>query len=372
MVKIIIDTEILTNIIDLVMKYGEISLKKRKVVSLNIADKSISLQNEIIQLKFLQVFDVAEHTDKTEGFGFNVESISKLKFITDTVEIVFVDNVVVLKSGKLKAEIRADYQLEQFYDRNIDSQEQFVIKNSDLLEAVKKLKLPYAFYPGDPNKTPINIIASGENVVMMASDGYSLARFSTKGKCQGEVNIQLPRLAFGSFLNKKVDPNGYTTFQINEMAIRITQGHMILNTAQINESTDDFGEVLKQYDEWDVSGVVKKIELTNAIKSIAGSINDKKAMNYITCKIHNKDSKLDLFFNSSKSGGISYNEIEIANFNTKHSTSFFIAALHAKSFEDFTALMGDNIGLWLNKRAIYYSGASESGSFEYLFPTVNI
>lgn len=372
MVKIIIDTEILSNVIDLVMKYGEMSLKKRKVVSLNLSDRSICLQNEIIQLKFANVFEIAELTDKTEGFGFNVESIAKLKFITDKVEVVFADKVVVIRSGKLKAEIRSDYQLDKFYDRNMDNGESFTVRNGDLLEAVRKLKLPYAFYPGDPNKTPISIKAVGDTVTMMASDGYSLARFVTRGQCRGEIEIQLPRLAFGSFLTKKVDPAGFTNFQVHDMAVRITQGNMVLNTAQINESTDDFGAVLEDYSNWDVSGLVKKSELTNAIKSISGSINDKKSMNYITCRVHVKKGTMDLFFNSSKSGGVSYNDIEFSGFKPSTENNVFIAALHAKSFEDFTSLMGESVGMWLNSKAIYYSGCSEFGTFEYLYPTVNI
>lgn len=372
MIKISIETEDLNNIVNITLKYSEMSLKKRSVIGVNLADRSITLQNEIVQLKFLDVFTIIENKENLKGFSFDVKTISKLKYPTKEIEIKFLKNMVYVKSGKLEVDIRSEYSYEEFYERMVNTLESIQIENKSLLKAVQKVNLPFSFYKGDSNKAPILIRGNENTVQVSASDGFSLCRFSTTGTTTGKFEAQIPRIIFSSFLNKKLEKDGITTIEIQEMAVKIKSGSIILITSQINEIVDDFQGVLDGLNHWDFHAEMEKSELSLALKSISGSMSDKKSVNYIQCKIKPKDNCFDLNYSSSKTGGITYNGIGLNFVSNKIESAQLIINLHAKSFEDFTNLLEKKFDWYGSKKAIYYKESNESGTIEYMFPTINV
>lgn len=373
MIKISIPVEDLENIVDIVLKYSELSLKKRSVVGIHLKDSSISLQNEVVQIKFLDIFKlVSGDISQVPGFSFDVRTIAKLKYPTKEVVIEFMERSVYITSGKLKVTIRSDYSHEDIFERKVEVFESLTIPNKSLLKAIQKMKLPYAFYKGDPNKSAITIKGSPGAAYFSASDGYSMCRFTTAGEVQGDFLIQLPRITLSSFLNKHLEKEGVTTFEVQDMAVRIRTGSMLLITSQINDVMDDFQAVMDGLGTWSFGSQLKKKEINNAIKSISGSISDKKSVNYITCKIKPEKMCFDLDYSSSKLGGISYTDILFESLNMIEAANIFTIKLHAKSFEDFTALLDENFQWWANKKAVYYNEVNEVGTVEYLYPTVNI
>lgn len=372
MIKISIDTEDLNNIVNITLKYSEMSIKKRSVIGVNITDKSITLQNEIVQLKFLEVFDITENKDSLKGFSFDVKSIAKLKYPTKKVELMFLKNTVYIKSGKLEVSIRSEYTYEDFIERQVSTLESIKVENKNLLKAIQKVNLPFSFYKGDSNKAPILIKGSNNSVSVSASDGFSLCRFTTMGETVGEFEAQIPRIIFSSFLNNKLEKEGLTTIEIQDMAVKIKSGSIILITSQINEVVDDFQTILTGLSNWDFHSEMEKSELSLALKSISGSMSDKKAVNYIQCKIKPKEECFDLNYSSSKTGGISYNGIALKFVSSKIETSQLVINLHAKSFEDFTALLEKKFSWYGSKKAIYYNEVNDVGTVEYLFPTINV
>jgi hypothetical protein len=372
MVKISISVEDLQNITDIVLKYSEMSLKKRSVIGVHLADRSISLQNEIVQLKFIGVFDVMENLTNSPGFSFDVKAVPK-KFPGDRVEIDFLKNVVYVKSGKLKADIRSDFSHESIIERKLEVCDSLTIRNSDLLKAIQKVKMPYAFYRGDANRAPICIKSVGENTIeISASDGYSLCRFTTAGQATPEFNIVIPRVTMSSFLNKHLEKEGVTTIEIQEMAVKIKSGSMYLVSSQLTDVVDDFQATLDANKAWSFGGVMAKRELSSAIKTISGSVNDKKSVNYVNVKVKPSDKTLDLGYSSSKIGGMSYTDIGFESLEFYDQTAQFVVNLHMKAFEEFTALLEDKFHWYGNKRAVYYREQNESGVVEYIYPTVNI
>jgi hypothetical protein len=372
MVKISISVEDLQNITDIVLKYSEMSLKKRSVIGVHTEDRSISLQNEIVQLKFIGVFDILENTTNSPGFSFDIKAVPK-KFPGDTVEIEFIKNTVYVKSGKLKADIRSDFTHNIVIERKLEVTESLVIKNSDLLKAIQKVKIPYAFYKGDPNRAPICIKSVGDNLIeVSASDGYSLCRFTTAGKATLDFNIVVPRVTMSSFLNKYLEKEGTTTIEIQEMAVKIKSGSMYLVSSQLTDPVDDFQTILDVNKEWSFKGVMAKRELSLAIKTISGSITDKKSVNYVTVKVNPSTKTLDIGYSSSKVGGMSYTDIGFESLEYIDSTSQFSSKLLMKAFEEFTALVDDKFQWSGNKRAVYYREQVESGVVEFIYPTVNI
>lgn len=372
MIKISMAVEDLENIVDIVLRYSEMSLKKRSVITVNVADKSMSLVNEIVHLNFREVFDVGSNDQKVQGFSFDVRSISKLKYPEKTVQIEYIEKIVYISCGRLKVNIRSDYSYEPFKERKIDVLESLEIDNGALLKAIQKMKLPYAFYKGDPNKSAIKIRGMEGRAIFEASDGYSLCRFTTRGNSNGDFEVSLPRITLSSFLTKRLEKAGTTKFEVQEMSVKITTGSLILITSQVNEMVDDFGEVLKNLGTWSYSSQLTKKELNNAIKSISGSINDKKSVNYLSCKIKPGTKSFDLNYNNSKTGGISYTDIPFDGLEFYEQGAHLVVNLHAKSFEDFTSLLDSSFQWWGNKRAVYYQETGEVGSIEYMFPTVSI
>lgn len=372
MIKISIETEDLNNIVNITLKYSEMSLKKRSVIGVNIEDRSITLQNEIVQLKFLDVFTIIENKEDLKGFSFDVKSISKLKYPTKQVELRFLANTVYINSGKLEVGIRSEYTYEDFHERKVDTLESIIVENKDLLKAIQKVNLPFSFYKGDSNKAPILIKGNDGIVSIGASDGFSLCRFTTKGQTLGEFEAQIPRIIFSSFLNNKLEKAGTTSIEIQEMAVKIKSGSIILITSQINEVVDDFQAVFDGLSNWDFHAEMEKSELNLALKSISGSMSDKKAVNYIQCKIKPAENCFDLNYSSSKTGGISYNGIGLNFIVNKINTNQLVINLHAKSFEDFTNLLEKKFNWYGSRKAIYYSEVNESGTIEYLFPTINV
>src|SRR5690554_6116586 len=77
LLKLTIKVEDLQNIVNIVQKYSDMSLKKRSVIGIHTEDKSVSLQNEIVQLKFIDVFQVIENKLDVKGFSFDIKSIAK-------------------------------------------------------------------------------------------------------------------------------------------------------------------------------------------------------------------------------------------------------------------------------------------------------
>lgn len=372
MVKISISVEDLQNIVDIVLKYSEMSLKKRKVIGVHLADKSITLQNEIVQLKFIGVFEILENTTNSPGFSFDINDIPK-KFPTDMVEIEHIKNMVYVRSGKLKADYRTDFIHDIVIERKLEVTDRLTIKNSDLLKAIQKVKMPYPFYKGDANRAPICIQSkAGGAIEVSASDGYSVCRFTTRGEATPEFKIIIPRVTLSSFLNKYLEKEGNTTIEIQEMAVKIKTGSMFLVSSQLNDNVDDFQKTLDGIKEWSFSGVISKRELSSAIKTISGSMKDKKAVNYAQIKVKPSDKTLDLGYSSSKSGGISYTDIAFETLEFYDKGSQFVVNVHMKSFEEFTALVEDNFMWYGCRKAMYYRETSESGVVEYLYPTVNI
>lgn len=372
MIKILVSVEDLNNIVNIALKYSEMSIKKRSVIGVNICDKSITLQNEIVRLKFLDVFSVVENNNDLKGFSFDVKSISKLKYPTKEVEIKFLKNMVYIKSGKLEVNIRSEYVYDEFYDTKIDILESINIKNKDLLKAIQKVNLPFSFYKGDSNKAPILIKGDNNIVEVSASDGFSLCRFVTTGITNGKFEAQIPRIIFSSFLNNKLEKEGNTTIEIQNMAVRITSGSIILCTAQINETVDNFQAILGNLDSWEFKAELEKNEIITAIKSISGSMSDKKSVNYIQCKIKPNDNCFDLCYSSSKVGGVMYNGIDMKFITNNIQSVQLVINLHAKSFEEFTGLLEKKFTWCGSKRAIYYNEINDSGSIEYMFPTINV
>lgn len=372
MLKINIDTEDLINIVNITLKYSEMSLKKRSVIGVNIADNSITLQNEIVQLKFLNVFTITENKESLKGFSFDVKSISKLKYPTKEIEIKFLKNVVYVKSGKLEVNIRSEYTYEEFYEIKVNTLESIKIENKNLLKAVQKVNLPFSFYKGDSNKAPILIKGNDGAVQISASDGFSLCRFSTVGVISGKFEAQIPRIIFSSFLNKKLEKDGITTIEIQNMSVKIKSGSVILITSQINEIVDDFQSILDGLSHWDFHVEMEKNELSSALKSISGSMSDKKSVNYIQCKIKPKENCFDLNYSSSKTGGITYSNIDVVFVSNKIESTQLVINLHAKSFEDFTNLLEKKFSWYGSKRAVYYKEQNEFGMIEYMFPTINV
>lgn len=372
MIKISIETEDLNNIVNITLKYSEMSIKKRSVIGVNMVDKSITLQNEIVQLKFLDVFEVVENSGNLGGFSFDVKSIAKLKYPTKVVDLMFSKNTVYVKSGKLSVDIRSEYSYEDFIERKVDTLESIVVDNKNLLKAIQKVNLPFSFYKGDANKAPIVIKGENNVVSVGASDGFSLCRFSTTGETKGKFEAQIPRIIFSSFLNNKLEKEGKTSIEIQEMAVKIKSGSIILITSQINEVTDDFQSVLDGLNSWDFHAEMEKAELSLALKSLSGSMTDKKAVNYIQCKVKPSENCFDLNYSSSKSGGITYSDIKLNFVMNKITTNVMLINLHAKSFEDFTGLLDKKFDWYGSKRAIYYNERNDSGTIEYLFPTINV
>ncbi len=373
MVKISISVEDLQNIVDIVQKYSEMSLKKRKVIGVHMADRSISLQNEIVQLKFIGVFTIIENTTNSPGFSFDVTDVPK-KFPTDMVEIDFIKNMVYVRSGKLSADIKSDFIHNILIERKLEVTEKLTIKNSDLLKAIQKVKMPYAFYKGDANRAPICMKSNPDGgIEISASDGYSLCRFTTKGEATPDFNIVIPRVTMSSFLNKHLEKEGITTIEIQEMAVKIQSGSMYLVSSQLNDVVDDFQSVIDGIKEWSFSGGIAKRELSNAIKTISSSVKDKKSVNYVQIKVKPVEKCLDISYSSSKSGGISYADIgfETLEFYEKVASQF-VVKLHMKSFEEFTALIDDRFTWFGCKKAMYYRESNDSGVVEYIYPTVNI
>lgn len=372
MLKISINAEDLQNIVDIVLKYSEMSLKKRSVIGVHVKDKSITLQNEIVQLKFISVFNVVENKLESSGFSFDVKALPK-KFPGDIIDIEFIKNTVYVKSGKLKADIRSDFVHEDIIERKIEVVETLTIKNCDLLKAVQKVKMPYSFYKGDTNKAPISIKSSGDNTISVsASDGYSLCRFTTTGVASSNFNIIIPRITMISFLNKHLEKDGETVIEIQEMSVKIRSGSMLLISSQLNDTVDDFQATLDGLTEWSFFGKLEKRELSSAIKTISGSMNDKKSVNYVQIKVKPSDNTLDIGYSSSKIGSISYAGINFESLEFYDKANQFAVNLHMKSFEEFTSLIDSNFMWYGCRKAMYYRENNESGVIEYLYPTVNI
>jgi hypothetical protein len=372
LLKLTIAVEDLQNIVDIVLKYSDMSLKKRSVIGVHIADKSISLQNEIVQLKFIGVFEVLENKATVDGFSFDIKNIAKLKYPTKDATIDFINNTVYVSSGKLRVEIRSDFQHQEIKERKVKALESATLKNDALLKAIQKVKLPYSFYRGDANKAPIEIRATDKGIEVSASDCYSLCRFTTQGESTPEFKVVIPRIILSSFLNRYLEKEGTTTVEVQEMAVRIRSGSMLLVSAQLTDDVDSFKDTLAGFDNWAFGGNLDKKELTTAIKSISGSTNDKKAVTHIQLKIKASSKELDLGYTNSKSGGITYNGIKFDSLEMFEDTSQFVINVHTKSFEEFTQLL-DGSFLWYgNKKAVYYQEKNSSGVVEYLFPVMSV
>lgn len=374
MIKLSIEAEDLSNIVEITLKYSEMSLKKRSVISVNIEGNSITLQNEIVQLKFPNVINVIENNQNIKGFAFDAKSISKLKYPDKTVFITFNKNTVYVKSGKLETNTKSDFSYENYIDRKIETSEQIEIENQSLLKAINKVNLPFSFYKGDSNKSPIQIkgIKETNTVLMSASDGFSLCQFSTKGEVKGDFEIKIPRIIFSSFLNKKLEKTGKTKIEVQDMAVRISSGSISIVTAQINEKVDSFDVIAKENSDWVFKAKLVKEEISMAIKSISGSMPDKKgSVNYIQCKVNTNESKFDLCYTNTKSG-VSYTGIDMVLLENKNPVNTFIVNLHAKSFEEFTKLLEKEFIWCASKRAIMYTEENIFGNISYIFPTINI
>ncbi len=372
MLKLTIAVEDLQNIVDIVLKYSEMSLKKRSVIGVHIEDKSISLQNEIVQLKFIGVFEVVENKLDMKGFSFDIKNIAKLKYPTKEATIDFMSNTVYVNSGKLKVEIRSDFQHQELRERKVKAIESVTINNSALLKAVQKVKLPYSFYRGDANKAPVEIKSTEKGIEISASDGYSLCRFTTSGESTPEFKVVIPRIILSSFLNKYLEKEGITTIEVQEMAVKIRSGSMLLVSAQLTDDVDRFQSILEGYSSWAFGGNLEKKELTSAIKSISGSTNDKKAVTHIQLKIKAASKELDLGYTNSKSGGVTYNGIKFNSLEMYENVAQFVINVHTKSFEEFTQLLEDTFLWYGNKKAVYYQEQSASGVVEYLFPVMTV
>lgn len=374
MLKLTIKVEDLQNIVNIVQKYSDMSLKKRSVIGVHTEDKSISLQNEIVQLKFIDVFQIIENKLDIKGFSFDIKNIAKLRYPMDEAIIEFTNNTVYVTSGKLKVDIRSDFQHQEVKERKIKAQESVTISNAALLKAIQKVKLPYSFYRGDANKAPIKIKATDRGIEVLASDGYSLCRFTTQGESSPEFQIVIPRIILSSFLNKYLEKEGSTTIEVQEMAIKIRSGNMLLVSAQLTDSVDDFQQTLDEHgNSWAFSGVLEKKELTTAIKSISGSTNDKKAVTHIQIKVRGEAQELDLGYTNSKTGGITFNGIKFNQLSMSGGqTSHFIFNVHTKSFEEFTQLLNDTFNICCSKKAVYYGENHETGTVEYLYPTMTV
>lgn len=373
MVKISVDKEDIQNIVNIVLKYSDMSIKKRSVVSVNFEDCSFSLQNEIVQLKFKNMFTILDNTSNIEGFSFDVRSISKLKYPNDIVELEYLNKVVYVKSGKLKSNIKSEFKYQKMIERKVDVIDTMTISNKNLQKAILKVKLPYSFYRGDANKSPIGISGSGSKVEVFASDGYSLCRFTSKGSSTENFNVVVPRIILSSFLNKNLEAEGDTKIEIQEMSVRITCGDMLLISSQLSDKVDSFQSVLDRLSpNWSFISELPKKELSMALKSISGSMSDKKSVNYIQCKIKPNDNCFDLSYNNSKTGGITYSDIVFNKLEYKDEGQMFSVKLHAKSFEEFTVLMESDFEWCGSSEAVYYKESSELGFVEYLYPTINI
>ena len=348
------------------------SLKKRSVIGVHMEDRSISLQNEIVQLKFIGVFEILENKMEIKGFSFDIKNIAKLKYPTKDATIDFANNTVYVSSGKLKVEIRSDFQHQEIKERKVKAIESVTLRNSALLKAIQKVKLPYSFYRGDANKAPIEIRATEKGIEVSASDGYSLCRFTTQGESTPEFKVVIPRIILSSFLNRYLEKDGNTTIEVQEMAVKIRSGDMLMVSAQLTDDIDSFQSTLEGFNSWAFGGNLEKKELTSAIKSISGSTNDKKAVTHIQLKIKAETKELDLGYSNSKSGGITYNGIKFSSLEMYEKVPQFVINVHTKSFEEFTQLLEDSFLWYGNRKAVYYQEQNDSGVVEYLFPVMTV
>lgn len=378
MPKITVNVKELKSILKTYGNLSNLSAKRKPIVTFAFDPLfRIMLANETVFVSSTPS-DTKDWDKETTSYHLHPEVLQQLKLKGKYAELSWTDpkGPLVIKDGKFSSQLRISAPAPDFkhYSGKVQT---FQIPETILGKITGYLSIPFAYYKGNKDYTPV-ILSRDEKGFLVASsdDNYSLGRVETNFPVPIEFNAIVPKYIldnlYGSDLTGQPVNIGF-----GESGLYMESHSLRILFPNLNDKLNDF---INLYNSNSPSFVTsynmdpkKLLDSIDPLHSLSG---DNPTLVYET---QIKEEGISLLLRNREVGDASIESLDgVSEIFNERGLKNTILHLPPKALYEFTKLISpiNNVKVMANSNLMYYEGVETVEGYElktrFMFPTVQV
>jgi hypothetical protein len=299
---------------------------------------------------------------------------------------------LTLSNGRFQANLNVAAQQPDFRHLPKEYDMTFKLPSHIFYDVTKFLNIPYSYFKAKSDLTPMHYKVVDGKLVVMADDGFSLAKLETDISVPEGVNFKVPKFVQDILYSGDEGKDGeFFTVGIQGFNIAMTNGLISIIFPGLNDQTSDFDKTIKTVGPWLTSCKFKPKLLAEDIKPLISVIPAKDTSGSIIFLAF-KGTKALMSVKHKEVGDVMVEQVDgIDNIYNENNIHNVVINMHPQAFSDYTDLLKGNLtseaSMFGNGRVVYYESEIKhkpkekseneelpmfSAKVKYMFPTVQL